>query len=699
MKKTFKIEGMHCASCAQNIENSLKRLNGVIEVNVNFASSQATIKYDKTKANQKEIKKVIEGLGYRIEESGTQPKDLFHKYFPVIRVILVGLFLLLSWLAGFFKWHIHTIPYLQNTEGIFALVAIVIGWWPILRNAIKTILSKNLNVKVLVSIAILASLFIGTYKEAATVIFIVLLAGFLESFTIGKTSQAIKKLMELAPKQARVKRKGEEIIIPIEKVKIGDTVIIKSGEQVSVDGKLLSGEAQIDQSIITGESTSIIKKRGEKVLAGSISDGCYFEIEATQVGKDTTLARIQKLVEEAQNKKAPIQSLTDKFAKYFVPAVLFIALSVGIFTFDITRAITLLIVACPCAFVIAPVVAIVAAIGRGAKRGILIKGGEYLENLGEIDTVIFDKTGTLTQGKPQVTSIKGFKGHGKEEIIKLAAMLESKSEHHLAQAILEKAKELTIVPKEANNIKIVKGKGIIGGYKHNTFYLGNIALMEEHKIKLPPNISSYIQTEEAKGRTAVIIAHNGEACGVICISDELRREAKNTIEDLKTIGIKNIWIMTGDNKNVAQNIAKDLGIDNYFAEMLPQDKIDQIKKLQHQGRKVIMIGDGINDAPALAQADVGIAMGLGTDIAIESGNIVLMKNDLTKIPETIKLGRKTVAIIKQNITFALGFNFLMFLLAGLAIINMIEGAVFHQISSLTVILNSMRLLIASPDRR
>ena len=692
MKKIIKIQGMHCASCAQDIENSLKRLKGIIEVNVNFASSQAIIEYDETKTNQNKITKIIEGLGYGIEEPETQSKDLFNKYFPVIRVTLVGLFLLLSWLAGFFKWQIHTIPYLHNAGDIFALLAIVIGWWPILKNAIQTILSKNVNVKVLVSIAIIASLFIGAYKEAATVIFIVLLAGFLESFTVGKTSQAIRKLMELAPKQARVKRNGEEIVIPIEEVRMGDIVIIKPGEQIGVDGKLLSDEAQVDQSIITGESMPIIKKGGENILAGSVSDGYYFEIEATQVGKNTTLAKIQKLVEEAQNKKAPIQNLTDRFAKYFVPIVLFIALLVGIFTSDITRAITLLVVACPCAFVIAPVVAVVAAIGRGAKRGILIKGGEYLENLGKIDTVIFDKTGTLTQGKPQVTSIKGFEGHSEEEIIELAAMLESKSEHYLAQAILGKAKELKIASKEPENIKIVKGKGIIGEDNHSIFYLGNMALMKEHKIDIPSELSSYASAKEIEGYTSVIVVQNTEALGIITISDDLKDDAKRTISDLKAIGIKNIWMMTGDNKNVAQNIAKDLGIDNYFAEMLPQDKIDQIKELQHQGSKVIMVGDGINDAPALAQADVGIAMGLGTDIAIESGSIVLMKNDLIKIPEIIRLGQKTVAVIKQNITFALGFNLLMFVLASLAIIHMIEGAVFHQISSLVVILNAMRLL-------
>jgi len=462
---------------------------------------------------------------------------------------------------------------------------------------------------------------------------------------------------------------------------------------VGVDGKLLSDEAQIDQSVITGESMPVIKKEGEKILAGSISDGSYFEIEASQVGKDTTLFRIQKLIRESQSKKAPVQSLVDKFAGYFVPAVLFVSFLVGILTLDLTKATTILIVACPCAFIIAPSISIIAAIGRGAKRGILIKGGEYLENLGKIDTVIFDKTGTLTLGKPRILEIKKFGDNSEKKIIEIAAALEQKSEHHLAQAILKKSKEFGIVPEEPQSIEIIKGKGIIGKYNHSTFYLGNLSLMQEHKINLSPNIASYIQTEEHKGHTVVIVAHDEEACGAISLSDELRKEAEVTINNLKNLGIKTIWMITGDNKSVAQNISQDIGIDKYFAEMLPHDKIEMIKEIQDSGKKVIMIGDGINDAPALVQADVGIAMGSGTEIALESGNIVLTKDDLTKIPEAIKLGRKTIAVIKQNIIFALGFNFLMFILASFGMIHMISGAIFHQISSLIVILNAMRLLI------
>lgn len=618
----------------------------------------------------------------------------FSKYLSIIRVVLVGLLLLLSWLAGFFDWQLSFIPpHWQYLEDFFAALAIVIGWWPILKNAVRTVLSKNLNVNVLVSIAVTAALFVGAHKEAAIVVFIMLLGEFLENFTVGKTSQAVKKLMELAPQKARVRRDGKEMVIPIKEVEVGDVVIVKPGEQVGVDGLLLSKDAQLDQSVITGESMSVNKSKGEKILAGSISDGYYFEIKATQVGENTTLAQIQKLVKEAQASKAPVQSLVDKIAKYFVPGVLFAALAIGFVTSDISRAITILIVACPCAFIVATPVSMVAGIGRGAKRGILIKGGQYLESLGKIDKVIFDKTGTLTLGEPEVLEVKKFGSHTEKEIIKIAAVLESRSEHHLAEAILEKAEELDIGMKEPEKIEIVKGKGIIGRFNQNSFYLGNPALMRENNIDLPQNVISYIQTEEQKNHTVVVIAHDRQACGAICLTDKLRKEAKETIENLRKLGIKEVSMLTGDNENVARGIAKDLEIDNFFAEMLPQDKIDQIKKFQEGGKKVIMVGDGINDAPALAQADIGIAMGSGTNIALESGNIALMKNELIKIPEAVKLGRKTLSVIKQNLTFAIGFNFLMFILAGLAIINMIGGAVFHQVSSLAVILNAMRILV------
>ncbi|HOU96453.1 MAG TPA: cation-translocating P-type ATPase [Bacteroidales bacterium] len=693
-KTTLQVKGMHCASCAQNIEHSLKRADGVIYADVSFVNGEAVIEYDENRISEDKIKKVIKGLGYGIETPEKKIKSSFYNYLPIFQLIVVGVLLLFSWLAGYFKWEADFMPaHWRNFEDLFAVLAIIIGWWPILKNAVKTILSKNLNVNVLVSIAVIAAISVNAHKEAATVIFIMLLGQFLEEFTKGKTNQAIKKLIELKPKKARVRINGEELVVPIENVKIGDIVIIKPGEQVAVDGELLTDEAQVDESVITGESRPVTKRKGEEILSGSISDGSYFEIKAIRIGEGTTLSRIQKLVQEAQNKKANAQRLADKFAQYFVPGVLLAALIIGLLTADITRAITILIVACPCAFIIATPVAVVAGIGKAAKKGILIKGGEYLENLGKIDTVIFDKTGTLTKGKPQVLEIKKFDNHDEKEIIELAAVLESKSEHHLAEAILEKSKEYGIMPKEPEKIEIIKGKGLIGKYDHTMVYLGNLNLIKEQGIKLPVETISYIHTEEQKGHTVVIVAHDKEVCGVICLSDQLREGARDTIENLRRIGIRNIWMMTGDNKSIAEKISSELGIDKYFAEMLPQDKIGMIEEMQGSGKKVIMLGDGINDAPALVQADVGIAMGSGTEIALEGGNIVLAKDDLTKIPEAIKLGRKAVSIIKQNMFFALGFNLLMFILASLGIINMIGGAVFHQINSLFVILNAMRLLI------
>ena len=355
---------------------------------------------------------------------------------------------------------------------------------------------------------------------------------------------------------------------------------------------------------------------------------------------------------------------------------------------------TVLIAACPCALVIATPVAVVASIGRGASRGILIKGGEYIENIGFTDTVVFDKTGTLTAGKPEVVAIKGFDNHDTKNIIEFATALESCSEHHIGRAILKKAKELGISSNIAECVKVIKGRGISGYYNNSEILLGNLPLMEENNVTISGQAQKYIDEQQKEGKTVISIAHDKEICGVISISDTIRDSAKATIESIKNIGIKNIWLLTGDNEIIAKNVAQSLNIDNYVAKMLPEDKIEQIKKLQEQGKKVVMVGDGINDAPALVTADTGIAMGTaGTDIAIESADITLIKDDLSKIAEVIRLGRKTVNIIKQNIAFALLYNIFIITVASFGFIHMIHGAVFHQISSLFVIFNAMRLLI------
>lgn len=695
IEQSWQIKGMHCPSCAQNIETSIKRLGGISDASINYVTKKGVIRFDKRQINVEQLKKVIINLGYEVKEEQKLYKTFSEKYLPIIQVFLTALFLLLSWIAGWQKWQIDFFPSpLNNLESLFAIIGIIIGWYEILTTAIKTLISFNLNVDVLVSIAVIASLFVPAYKEAVTVIFIVLLGEFLENFTVSKTRMAIKKLVELMPDKVRIKKHGKEEQIPIADVVIDDIVIIKPGEQVPVDGELLTDDAMLNESAITGESVPVYKKINEKILAGSISDGSYIEIKATEVGENTTLSKIRILVEDAQNKKANIQRLTDKFAKYFIPAIFIIAIIVGVITSDITRVVTVLIAACPCTLVIATPVAIVAGIGRGANRGILIKGGEYMENIGFTDTVVFDKTGTLTIGKPEVVQVKNFDNHDTGSIIELAGALESCSEHHIGAAILKKAKELNINIKIAECVKVIKGRGISGYYNNNEILLGNLALMEENGIIISGLAQQYIDEQQKEGKTVISVAHDKKICGVISISDTVRESAKTTIVDIKNIGIKNIWLLTGDNEIIAKNVAQSLNIDNYMAKMLPEDKIEQIKNLQNQGKKVVMVGDGINDAPALVTADIGIAMGVaGTAIAIESADIALMKDDLSKISEVIRLGRKTVSIIKQNITFALLYNVFIITVAAFGFIHMIHGAVFHQISSLFVILNAMRLLV------
>ena len=697
MEQLLQIKGMHCPSCAQNIESSIKKAGGIKDAAVNYVTGKALVRFDKRQINIDQIKKIISDLGYKVKEKDKLNTNIFmEKYLPILQVVLSGLFLLLSWIASYNGWEIKSLPGdWGKLDSLFAILAIAIGWTNILITAVKTLISFNLNVDVLVSIAVITSIFIGSYKEAATVIFIVLLGEFLEGFTVSMTRNSIKKLIEIMPKKAMVKRDGETIEIPVHEVAVEDIVIVKPGEQVPVDGKLTTSDTiSVNEAALTGESLPAEKKTGDKILAGSISDGCYFEIEATAIGENTTLGKIKQLVEDAQNKKANIQRLTDRFAKYFIPAVFIMAVIVGVITYDITKVVTILIAACPCALVIATPVAIVAGIGRGASRGILIKGGEYLENIAFTDTVVFDKTGTLTVGSPKITDIKGFNDHSDAEIVKMAASLEIRSEHHIALAILKKAQELNLeIKKDANNTRIIKGKGIIGYYDGLKVYVGNMDLMNENDIKISSLVSEHVDKKQNEGKTVILVAHESTICGVITISDELREDAKKSIQMIKNLGIKNIWLLTGDNEVVAANIANELNIPDYLGKMLPQDKIAHIKKLQTQGEKVVMIGDGINDAPALVAADTGIAMGkAGTDIAIESADIALMKDDLLKIPEIIQLGRKTVDIIKQNITFALTYNVFIISLASVGAIHMIHGAIFHQISSLFVILNAMRIL-------
>jgi len=681
-------------------------MEGVLEANVNYITDTATIYFDPYRVDADKIKKAIGKPGYLIRETTLEKATTwFSKYGEWISTILLCLFLAFAWVSSP-SWRgilteIVPLGQLSDFSDILAIVVIIFGGYAIFKNAILTLFSRNLNVNVLVSAAAIAAVAIGEYLEAATVIFIMVLGEFLEDFTVGRTNRAISQLIKIAPQQATIRRNGAETQIPVDQVELGETVIVKAGERIPIDGDIISGEGSINQAVITGESMPVDKGVGDAVYSGTVNEVGYIEVEATKIGADTTLANIKRLIQEAQMDKAPIQRVVDKYAGYFIPIVFLIAIGVflGVYfgtdeaRLALERAITILIVACPCALVLGTPTAVIAGLGRAAKQGVLIKGGIFLEAAGRLTTALLDKTGTLTLGKPEVTDIDALSNHNEDEILQLAAVAEKRSEHPLAKAVLTAAQERQIEIADPDEFTVVRGKGVLASYNRSRIVLGKRDFLIEHTVNIPETIEEKIKTRESEGKTVLIFAHDSEVCGLISISDRLRDDAAESIASLRKAGIKNVIMLTGDNQRTGEAVAREAGVDEVYADMLPEDKLQKVNQFQAQGQKVAMIGDGINDAPALAAADIGIAMGRGTDVAIETADIALMEDELEKVSFAVRLSRRTLNNIKQNLIFAIVFNFAMVVLSATGVISIIAGAILHQVSSMGVILNAMRLLI------
>ncbi len=686
-KITIDIEGIHCADCALNIERSVEHLPGVLSAEVNYVLSSATVYYDPHRVEPEKIKKAITKPGYVVRDSFAQRTRAFwSERRPFFFMASCGILLILSYLSG---W-LHLGPaYLPKA---LAIASLILGSYPILKSAIKALLIPDLNVDTLVSIAAISATLVGAYQEAATVVFIMLLGEFLEHLTVGKTRKAISSLIQLAPKTAWVRRGGEEVRVPIEEVKANEIVIVKPGERIPVDGRIISGCGSVNQSMLTGESVPVEKGVGDRVYCGTINEAGSCEIETTQVAEDTKLAQIKRLILEAQAEKSPTQRVMDRFARYFIPAILFIALVTFLITGEATRAITILIVACPCALVLGTPTAVVAAIGNAARQGILIKGGVYLEQMGRLKTLLFDKTGTLTHGRPRVVEVHGFDGTDEKEILYWAGIAEKRSEHPLAKAIEERANEMGLDIPHPHSFESLSGKGVRAEWNGKSILLGNLKLFQERGVKLSEEAIELLNQREAEGTTSLLLSVEDRLFGLISIADTVRAEAKAAIDRIRSEGISEIWMLTGDSHRVAKRIGMELGI-HFEANLLPEEKVSKVREWKKRGDGVAMVGDGINDAPALAASDVGIAMGAaGTDVAIETADIALMTDELEKIPVTIHLSRKALRVIKENILFALVFNTALVLLSAQGWVTMILGAIAHQASSLLVILNSMRLL-------
>lgn len=655
MKKiSLQIKGMHCESCAKTIEKALLKEKGLISANVNFLSEKAIIEYDPEKIDEDKIREVIERAGYKALEMEGEVKDEIKRDW---QRFWLGVFLTIPVLviAVFFydpKWNL--LLFLLATP-----VQVVLGL-PFYRGAYFALKQKMADMNVLVALSasaayfysVVATFFISGpvfYEASTTVLTTITLGMLLEKISRGKVGEAIKKLMKLEAKKAKILRNGKEIEILPEEITKGDIVIVRPGEKIPVDGIIIEGRSTVDESMITGESIPVDKRVGDEVFGATINKEGVFKFRATKVGKETTLAQIIKLVEEAQVSKAPIQRIADKVVAYFVPIVVVVALVTFLvwyfwqgsaFLFALTAFIAVLVIACPCALGIATPTAIMVGTSKGAENGILIKGGQYLEKARQLSALVFDKTGTLTKGEPEVTDIIG-------DVLQFAASLAKNTTHPLDVAIVKAAEKRKINLLNVQNFEAIPGKGIKGEIDEKEVLLGNRRLIESD---LGKNL-------EEEGKTAMLVSVNGEIKGAIAVADTLKEYSKEAIEELKKMGLE-IWMITGDNKKTAEAIAKQLGIEKVLAEVLPQDKEKEIKKLQKEGKVVGAIGDGINDAPMLAAADIGIAMGAGTDVAKETGGIVLVKDDIRDVVKAIELSRKTFSKIKQNLFLAFIYNVL-----------------------------------------
>lgn len=576
----------------------------------------------------------------------------------------------------------------------FMIVSTVVAGTPIFMRAFSALRYKVVGIDALVTIAVIGALFIGEYWEAAAVTFLFILGDYLEARTIEKTRSSIKALLNLAPVTARVQREGKEIDIPPSEVLRGELVIVKPGEKIPVDGTIMEGSAALNQSAITGESLPVDRSVQETVFSGTVIESGYLIIRADKVGEDTTFARILAMVEDAQDKKAKTQKFFEKFSRFYTPGIIILTVLLFAFTRDIELALTLLVISCPGALVISAPVSIVAGIGNGAKHGVLIKGGDIMEKLGTAQVVAFDKTGTLTQGAPAVTTIKTFDGVDEHSLLRIVAAGESYSEHPLARAIIREAEKRLGYPitEKPENPKMIPGHGLTFKIDGIQYLAGNRKLFTDYSIDLE-KIEDYLVQEENSGHTTIVVGTKEKILAVISIADIVRPDAKLLVRDLKKMGIRKVFMLTGDNERTAQAISTELDLDGFFASLLPQDKVRVLSELQKEYGRVAMVGDGVNDAPALASADLGIAIGgTGSDVAMETADVILMLSEIRKLSYAMGLSRATVRNMKQNIIFALLVA--AFLLTGVLIktVNLSFGMLVHELSVLLVIINAVRLL-------
>lgn len=731
---TFKIKGMSCSSCANRLERLVQKMEGIEGASVNFATEKLTVKLDADVTSYSQLKEVVHSAGFELLTDGdmkqqtteevSEAKRLLNRFIVSLIFSVPLLIISMGHMVGLPLPHALDPMMNPLNFGLIQLVLtlpVVLTGYKFYQVGIKNLVRLSPNMDSLVAIgtltAFLYSLF-GIYQiangdsnyamhlyfeSAAVILTLITLGKYLEAVSKGKTSQAIKALMGLAPKTATIERNGVELEVPIEEVVVGDLILVKPGEKLPVDGEVVEGMTAIDESMLTGESIPVEKTIGSQVIGASLNKTGFIKYKATRVGRDTALSQIVKLVEDAQGSKAPIAKMADIISAYFVPIVMGLAIISALLwkvsgesnVFALSIFISVLVIACPCALGLATPTAIMVGTGKGAEYGVLIKGGEALEMTHRLQTIVFDKTGTITEGKPKVTDVLAL-NLSEEQLLIYAASAEKASEHPLGEAIVKEAQDRGYSLCELESFNAVVGRGIEVVISGQQMLIGNLKLMVENKI----DVSSLQEKTDQlayEGKTPMYMSIDGQLAGVIAVADTVKESSKKAIETLHQMGIQ-VAMITGDNKKTADAIARQVGIDLVLAEVLPADKANEVKKLQKSGRKVGMVGDGINDAPALAQADIGIAIGSGTDVAIESADIVLMKSDLMDVSTAIRLSKATILNIKENLFWAFAYNVLgipvamgILHLFGGPLLNPMIAAAAMSLSSVSVLLNALRL--------
>ncbi|WEA46239.1 heavy metal translocating P-type ATPase [Priestia aryabhattai] len=726
-KAEFAITGMTCAACSTRIEKGLNKLEGVTKASVNLALETASVEYSPSQIAPQDITQRVEKLGYgaklkseeREEEQSYREKELSKQKGKFWFSFILSVPLLWAMVSHFTFTSFIPLPHmLMNPWVQLALatpVQFVVGK-QFYVGAFKALRNKSANMDVLVALGTSAAYFYSLYSSlkslgssvhtaqlyyetSAILITLILLGKLFEANAKGRSSEAIKKMMGLQAKTAVVVRDGAEVKIPVEEVQKGEVIFIKPGEKVPVDGEIIEGQSAIDESMLTGESVPVDKNIGDKVIGATLNKNGFLKIKATNVGKETALAQIIKVVEEAQGSKAPIQRLADYISGIFVPIVVGIALLTffvwyiwivpGEFAPALEKLIAVLVIACPCALGLATPTSIMAGSGRAAEFGILFKGGEHLEATHKIDTILLDKTGTVTNGTPELTDVRIAQGYEENELLQLVASAERLSEHPLAQALVAGIKNKGIEIQDPLSFEAIPGYGVKATVQERELLVGTRKLMNQHKVNIDTALEGMTNLER-EGKTVMLVALDGKYAGMLAVADTIKETSKEAVSRLKEMGLE-VMMITGDNRQTAQAIAMQAGIDHVIAEVLPEGKAEEVKKLQQQGKKVAMVGDGINDAPALALADIGMAIGTGTDVAMEAADITLMRGDLMSIADAIEMSRKTISNIKQNLFWAMGYNTLGIPIAAVGLLAPWVAGAAMAFSSVSVVLNALRL--------